>query len=324
MTDVEHDFIRFEIGVQFILTELNFAHHVNYMRHINYILLIAALTKKLSLIRRSTVWAKEQVCDILSRVCYILHEFSEYRKMCIPTVQERKLREYNCTISGWLEPLDQAQMTAAIVPDINVLHVIKNYETYCFPIHLHLRINPRWEGRRKKFTCCAYINRESFIRHMILHATADEFKSYVYGLTELYYSFGWASQLEAYENVVRITTDAIQLTMVYPKTFSPNASITLMRLLVKFCKKFAKESDASSHEAICRILLKALFSLKQLMHGTRYSVLYNYLFINIGNMFVSKSYTDIESYFRNIKEWIQACFGPRNNRRTITEGSCQR
>lgn len=308
MTNIEHNQTHIDISLQLIGTELNYAEKINIT------LLITVLTKKMSLIRRTVESIKEEINDLLHNARYILHQFSKYLKICEPTIKKRKLREYKYAIGAWLEPLDQAQMLMVISPKkINVLHVLKNYETRCFPLHQKFRTNPLWEYK-KKFTYCARINRESLIRHMMLRATANEFQSYVHDLIKLYYHFGWTSQLEAYENVMRIATDAIQLTMVYPKTFPPNAFVTLLHTLVIFCKKFAKKSDANSHEAICRILLKALFSLKRLMHGTRYGKLYNYMLMHIDRMYAYKNYADVKHYFHDIRVWMRACFGQFNRK----------
>ncbi|XP_012215410.1 uncharacterized protein [Linepithema humile] len=312
MTDIKGNLYHIAISLQFILMELDYANKINY------ILLTVALAKKMSLIRRNTEWIKEQTNEILSAICEILIKFPAYLQTHTFAVMAKKLHEYKCTIGNWLEPLDRAQMLMVIAPDtINVLHVIQDYEARCFPIHQRLRTNSIWIYN-KRFTNCTRINRESLIRHMMLHATMSEFKSHVYELTELYYHFGWTSQLEAYENLVRIAAEAIQLTIVYSKTFPPNASITLLRTLVKFCKKFAKKSDANLHVAICYILLETLSSLKQLINGTQYAESYSCMLIYINNMFTNKFYTDVKHYFCNVKEWMRVCFGRLSSQRTIS------
>nr|XP_012215416.1 PREDICTED: uncharacterized protein LOC105667886 isoform X7 [Linepithema humile] len=291
-----------------------------FKNKINYILLIVAVLKKMSLIRRNTECIKGDMDETLYNARKVLRKFQR----CFPTIftyetMMSKLRDYHCTVGIWLEPLDWAQMSMIIIrlDKIDIRNVILDYEARCFPIHQRLRTNSIWIYN-KRFTNCTRINRESLIRHMMLHATMREFKSLVYELTELYYHFGWTSQLEAYENLVRIAAEAIQLTIVYSKTFPPNASITLLRTLVKFCKKFAKKSDANLHYAVCCILLKTLFSLQQLINGTRYTKVYSDMLIHINNKFANKSYTDAKHYFYNVKEWMKVCFGRYNSRRIIS------
>jgi len=252
-----------QVALQFILTELDYA------RKIDYILLIVAMTKKMALIRKSTLCEKDEISDLLSAMWDVLYKFPEFLESRAPTSMMRKLHEYGYIIGNWLEPLDWAKMLS-VNDKINVLHVIQNYETRCFPLHQKLRVFPMWKIIKTetemwqnidKFMYCERINRESLMRHMMLHATASEFKLYVYQLTKWYYHFGWINQLEAYENVVRIATDAIHLTLLYFPMFSLNAFYALLCALVKFCEMFAENSDANSYETICRILLKALCPL---------------------------------------------------------------
>jgi len=331
MTNIEYNIYHIQSVLELIVMELDYAHKINYR------LLIIALTKKISLIRKIVVCVKEVTDEIIIVGYKILNKFSKYLETCTPDSMTRKLQEYTYMIGNWLEPLDRAQMLKVTTLDtIDVLHVIQNYETRCFPVHQRLRLTPAWQKMgtsdptwifptRKKygqFAYCTRINRESLIRHMMLHATVDEFKSYVYDLTVLYYHFGWTSQLEAYENVVRITIETIQLTMVYYDLFPVNVFYTLLCTLIKFCKMFARKSDANSHETIGRILLKALFSLKQLMNNTQYAGFYNSLLWHIDNMFANKSYTDIEHYFQDVKGRIQACFAQVNSISIISFEDC--
>lgn len=281
---------------------------------INYILLIVVLTKNMSLIRRKN----ESPDEMMTIVYKILSNFPKYVETCNIIRKWKKLSEYDYTIGNWLEPIDWARMLSVInTSSFNALYMIQNYETRCFPIHQKLRIDARWKMQtnqtwHQRFTPCVRINRESFIRHMMLHATVSEFQSFMYALTTLHYHLGWNSNLEAYENIVRIATEALQLTMVYFAMFPYNAFWALLYSLIKFCKRCAQQLPHIDHElsceAICRILLEALLSLKLLMYNTKYSKSYNSFFILVDAMFANKAYENVTSYFNKIIKWTEKYF----------------
>jgi len=155
------------------------------------------------------------------------------------------------------------------------------------------------------------LDQKALLRHMILHATEVEYKNFAIEMTIVSWGyFGWANKLEAYKNILDITTEAMQLALVFTDTFPKDRFITLLRALVQYCNifshlKYRRKNQKAEDCDIAYLLSKTLFSLKKIVNETQYGKIYDNLFECIDDMYGN---SNIKDYFDDICELIDICF----------------
>lgn len=270
----------------------------------NYVMLIVQLTKKMSMIRKCTSrYLRNTVNNLLDRGTMILN--------LLFTTSDLTLNSRNeiVKINNFVEPIDQILLAPLFqtMRHGTVQDVIQNYERRCLT-HQLLHANPQLDSEMRD-VCSIQLDREALLRHMILHATEEEYKNFAIEMTMVSWAyFGWANELIAYKNVLHITTEAMQLALVFTDTFPKDAFISLLRALVQYCNTLSYlKHRRKDREEICNILSKTLFSLKSIVHETQHGKIYDNLLECINSMH-DESHFEAADYFHNISESIEKYF----------------
>lgn len=271
----------------------------------DYPLLIIALTKKMSLIRRcEPTCLRSIIHDLINHITRILNALF-YIPNILTVNQQREVID---AIDDCVEPIDRARLSPLWhILNGSILDIIQDYERRCFIIHRRLRTDPRCEPKLREHVQSFRLDRESFLRHMILHATEKEYEIFALELTTIFWcNFGWTDEMEAYENVLRITGEAAHLALIFDNTFPNDTFVSLIRALVNFCDVFAHINHNTNDQqvAIRRILLKTLHSLKDTTDRTCLGQMYGFLLARIKDILIKNSYSYIDRYFHEVNDWI--------------------
>lgn len=218
-------------------------------------------------------------------------------------------------VNNFVEPIDQILM--AFTRSINrgtVRDVIQNYERRCLTTYELLRdgsstANPQCKSEMKdQFDVHSFeLDQKALLRHMMLHASEKEYELFTIEMTIISWSyFGWANELVAYENVLHITAEAMQLALMFTDTFPKDTFVSLLRALVRYCNIFIRleHQVCKNPEAICSSFSEVLFSLKSTVNETHYGEMYGDLLKIVNDMCVN-SHSEIIDYFRTINELLE-------------------
>ncbi|XP_011707921.1 PREDICTED: uncharacterized protein LOC105462767 isoform X2 [Wasmannia auropunctata] len=266
-----------------------------YTCNIKSALLVTILVKMTSLLRG---------CNTISK--YILYQRVEVINDIISNLQLNVLTEKQnndlYAVDTCVQPLDIRKLH----PGKRTLEIIQEYETRCLSLNERLRTNPRCHPKLRSYMQSFDLNREAFIRHMILHSFAGEYKMYMMDLTfRFWYHLGWTNQRMAYENVMRITAEAMLIVLVYAETFYKDTFILLLYSIVNYCESVTRKMTCDKHKTIRCILLRTLSSMESIVSKTYYARMYNHLLKRIQNL-EPRLYQDLNrnTYFKQIREMI--------------------
>ncbi|XP_071640798.1 uncharacterized protein [Temnothorax longispinosus] len=273
----------------------------------NYVLLIVQLTKKMSMIRKcSPRYLRNTVNNLLDYGTMILNFL--FITLNLPLDNQNEI----IFVNNFVEPIDQVLLVPKLQTVLRgtVRDVIQNYERRCYGTYQFLRANPQFcEPNMRDYVHSFQFDQRPLLRHMMLHATEKEYMTFAIEMTIASCAyFGWANELMAYENVLHITTEAMQLALVFTDTFPRDTFVSLLRALVQYCDLFSRlKYRRRQREQICNVLSKTLFSLKSIVSKTQYGKIYDNLLECISNM-SDESNFKVEKYFNNISELIEVYF----------------
>ncbi|XP_018377471.1 PREDICTED: uncharacterized protein LOC108770397 [Trachymyrmex cornetzi] len=201
--------------------------------------------------------------------------------------------------SNSIEPLEMKHMFPVIM---NTIEILKEYEKRCFVMHQRLRTDRRCHFKLRSYVQSFKLDRESFIRHMMLYCFKIENEIYGSTLTLIFFrECGWANEMIAYENIMQIGAEALQIALMNIESFSKNTFIMLLHSIIDFSERMASFMPENQEE-IRRILPKTLSSIKNIIGEQRYKLMYAFLlkYIYDGNL----SY--LIGKYNEISEWIYA------------------
>jgi len=272
---------------------------LNHMYHIvveelftyrtNFVRLITALLKTSSLLRR---------CHKIFPKCKV------YKKiLCINSIvwylqsYEGLTDEHRDTIylSG-VEPLEMNKLRP-----VNMLKMIQEYEKRCFVVYQQLHWDPRCPPKLRNYVQSFKLDREAFIRHMILHSCEDEYVLFGQRFMSFFYHFDWADNMIAYENIMRISAETLQIVLMYVAKFSGNTFTAILLAMVEFTKKVERIVKPSNRKEVRRFLLKILFSMIHIINRTSYSSAYRLMVYYVQQEDLS---LPADEYFHKIEELI--------------------
>jgi len=146
------------------------------------------------------------------------------------------------------------------------------------------------------------------LRHMMLYVTKDEYTNFAIEITIASWAyFGWTDELMAYENVLHITTEAMQLALVFKDTFPKDTFISLLRALIQYCNVLSRlKHQKVDQKTICNILSKTLSFMQSIINETQHGK-YDNFFECIDNMY-NESDFKVSDYFHNISELFEVHF----------------
>ncbi|XP_071566471.1 uncharacterized protein [Temnothorax nylanderi] len=258
----------------------------------NFVLLIIVLIKAASVLRRcNKSFTKAEIRERMQCINDILRYLRGTREI------DKKLL---FAIGNHVEPLDIQKMR----PMMNALEIIQEYEKRCFIVYKRLRTDPKCHPKLRSYVRTFSLNREAYIRHMILHCFKEEYAKYVFDLIFVFwYHFGWANEMMAYENVMRITAEATQIVLMYVEKFPEDAFLLLLHGLVILCKA-VRNTACDKLEEIRRILLRTLCSLNYIVNKTRDGDIYSSLLQSIQRLNPS---IETDDYFDKIRKMMHDC-----------------
>jgi len=276
-------------------------------RRTNYVLLIIELTKKMSMIRKcNPIYLRSTVNNLLDRGTMILNLlFAPSDKLTLNNQSEIINK-----VNNFVEPIDQillAPMLRTILRG-TVQDVIQNYERRLATYQLR-QSNLQCKPKLRDYVYYQF-DQKVLLHHMMLHATEEEYKNFAIEMTVVSWSyFGWANELVAYENILLITAEAMQLALIFTDTFSKDTFVSLLRALVLYCNALLrlKHQMCKNQEVFFNVLSKTLISLKSTVNETQYGKIYDNLLEQINNMRVNSN-SEITDYFRKISELIEVYF----------------
>lgn len=196
-------------------------------------------------------------------------------------------------IDSCVEPIDR---------ELNghVMDVIHNYERRCLAVYRRLSTEPALRDHVKSFR----LDREAFIRHMMLHSSTKEFEIFALQLTTVFwFAFGWADELDAFENVTRIAADATRLVLTCNRVFPEDSFVTLLQTIVQYCSQLANIGHIDL-KTIRRVLIRTMSSLKAAVKNTHYCEMYKSLLARVKNINVDKFDLNKQTYLEEIENWI--------------------
>jgi len=263
---------------------------------INFTLLIIILIKKASLLRRANAkFSKFAIYRRIKLINNIVQYMSFWYKL---TKEQYDMLSSSCY---FMEPLDLRK----VWPVLNTLQIIKVYEKRCFFVHQRLRTDPRCHPKLRSYVQSFNLDREAFIRHIMLHCFEKEYMALAHDLTFMFwYHFGWTDEIMAFENVMRITVDVSHIALMYLDTFPKDTFIMLLFAIVQFCWWVAKKLPRDKQAIRC-ILLKTLFSMSHIVNKTHYREMYNALLKRIQDL---DPYLQRKEYFHRLRSWINMYF----------------
>ncbi|XP_012057783.1 PREDICTED: uncharacterized protein LOC105620917 [Atta cephalotes] len=137
-----------------------------------------------------------------------------------------------------VEPLDITKAWHGM----NALNIIQEYEKRYVVICRQLRVNPRCHPELRNYVQSFSLDREAFIRHMILHCIGEEYTTFMCDLILIFwYYLGWTDEMMAYENIMRITIDVSQIALMYYEMFPKDTFVMLLFAIVHLSRNVAKK-----------------------------------------------------------------------------------
>lgn len=269
----------------------------------NYVQLIVELTKKMSMLRKcSPRYSRNSVNNLLDHGTMILN--------LLFTILDLTPNNWNKIINNFMEPIDQILLEPQMLR-CTVQSVIQNYERRCIVTYQLLRANPQCEPKMRDYVRSFRLDQKALLRHMMLHATEEEYKKFALELTIVSWSyFGWANELEAYKNILDITVEAMQLALVFTNIFPKDRFVSLLRALIQYyniLSQFQQERkwEGGQDYDIAYHLSETLFSLKTIVNETQHGKVYNDFFECINNTYDE---SNLKDYFHDINKLIEIYF----------------
>ncbi|XP_018338604.1 PREDICTED: uncharacterized protein LOC108746370 [Trachymyrmex septentrionalis] len=193
-----------------------------------------------------------------------------------------------------VEPLDITKAWR----QMNALNIIREYEKRYIVVYRQLRVDSRCHPELRKYVQSFSLDREVFIRHMILHCIGEEYATFMCDLiVKFWYYLGWTDEMMAYENIMRITIDVSQIALTYMEMFPKDTFIMLLFAIVHLSRNIAKNLPLDKYKAIRRILLKTFSSMSHMANRTQYRDSYNDLLKYIQEV---DPYMSRQNYFKTI------------------------
>lgn len=283
----------------FVLKEKKCTHELKY------VLLIKQLTKKMSLMRKCTPKYSRNIVNNLLYHGRMILNFLFATVALTPTNQTEIMK-----VNKFVEPIDQVLPAPRLQTMLfgTVKEVIQNYERRCLAKYHQLRMDPECKPKMRDYVHSFQLDRRALLRHMMLHVTKDEYTNFAIEITIASWAyFGWTGELMAYENVLHITTEAMQLALVFKDTFPKDTFISLLRALIQYCNVLSRlKHQKVDQKTICNILSKTLSFMQSIINETQHGK-YDNFFECIDNMY-NESDFKVSDYFHNISELFEVHF----------------
>lgn len=252
--------------------------------------------------RRISNWRKCEPTKQRGEVNELLSQLLHVMKKCAQESQsltvERK-RQVLDTIISHIEPLDKAIFSPFLyMMENSILTIIDDYTRRCYTVRKKYK-----QARQGNSDMCTFIDsiqleKQDFIRHMILHATTTEYHQYCIDIISKYwFFFGWLNEMDAYDNVIRITTEAIRIGLEHRENVPFDNFTVLLKCCMHLTEVVVWKSIASyQHNIIIQIMLKNMSLVTMSIQHKKQLKAYE---IFLGNL---KNIVDMQVKWKHILE----------------------
>lgn len=196
---------------------------------------------------------RRDVNELMSKLLFVLKKCTQ--KSDSMTVQQK--RQVLDTIISHIEPLDKAAFSPLLyMVQSNILTVIDDYTRRCYSMRKKYKQARRGVTDVYMFIDNIQLEKQDFVRHMILHATEIEYCEYCLNMTINYwFFFGWLNEIDAYDNVIRITMEAMCIALEHSDNLPYDSFLTLLKHCVRFTEMFIWKNTRLNH-VVMQTLLK--------------------------------------------------------------------
>ncbi|XP_076758727.1 uncharacterized protein LOC143428036 [Xylocopa sonorina] len=229
--------------------------------------LIIALAKRMSSLRKDTSISRYISSEIFVQIKRILLYFLENRDFPFSTK-----KEIICGIESVIEPADKlyfASLWYLMQKDVTVLDIIQDYGSRCFVLLNKLKDDSKTSEKLRNYLLNLNLQKEDFLRHLIIRSTDDEYKRLGTDLVLVYwFAFGWKDKIDAYDHFLRLTIEACCLSLEYPSIGGSDLFPFLIQSFTHFCTMFVCIKGIANYEQIYQSLIR---NIKKLDESIKYS-----------------------------------------------------
>ncbi|XP_011147398.1 uncharacterized protein LOC105187941 isoform X2 [Harpegnathos saltator] len=230
---------------------------------------------------------RTMVNELMTNLLRVLNKC--VRKPYLMTVEQK--RQVLNTILPHIEPLDKAVFAPLLyLVQGDILSIINDYTRRCYIVRR--KFKEMYQRDIDMFLHIDHIplEKQDFIRHMMLHAVEMEYYRHCLDMTLKYwFFFGWLSEWDAYDNVTRITMEAVCVGLEYKENVPPDNFSMLLKNCIRFTEMLSWDvTTFEKKDMIIQILLKNMYLVVPSTQGTQYYDTYNALLANLENIVSTK------------------------------------
>ena len=245
--------------------------------------LMKAIVKKMSYLRKDVNLPKYVNGEILCLLIRVVHLFMENKSSWCNA--DKKQSVIN-GISIYLEPIDRPYFCSLwhlTKQGVDIRDIMEDYERRCFIAMNKVKDQGITERLRSHLDDFSFLN-EDFLRHFILRSTEPEYTKFGTDIVLLYFNdLKWQSEMEAFDNFIRITIEGCLLCLEFPDVSSPQSFPFLIKCLSRLSKSIFKLDVPETHKSIYQSLNTNIMKLDNSIENSQYSDSYRTFLISINN-----------------------------------------
>ncbi|XP_076631891.1 uncharacterized protein LOC143347003 [Colletes latitarsis] len=282
---------------------------VNCTKETNIKDMIIVLAKKMSLLRRNTNISKHLISEIHNEIMRILKYFLEIKSY---KISDSTKKEIIYSIEAVIEPIDKMHFDSLcylIQKGVSVIDIVTDYERRCFIILNRLKEDPKTSANLRNYLSDLSLLREDFLRHLIIGSTESEYQRLASELTMLYwFAFGWNDEIEAYNDLLRITIEACCLSLEYPSIGGNDLFPFLFKSFTGFSKTFVSLEGMKNEEQIYQLLITNFNQLDSSIKYTSYADLFTTCLTHLNNDTQHVSLHSLQNVLNIFYHFCDQCF----------------
>lgn len=259
----------------------------------NALELLFSLARTMSSTRKRTDVSIYLIHEVIMNAIYITNHILTPYRLITKDIEPSKWKNIIEDYKYVTEPLDKLYFASLWEPSekdgIIIRDVIRDYEIRCFFVLNTIKEDQTISNELKTFLNNLNLCQEDFLRHVILRSTVDEYKTFAITYTErAWYSYSCSSRKEAFDNWLRLTTDACRISLEYPHVLPQDSFTYLLSKLVRFirhvvCSCSVFWSTTNLNQDIYRSVITNVCSLEESIKRSPYSHLFTDLLVRMNN-----------------------------------------
>ncbi|XP_033207591.1 uncharacterized protein LOC117167080 isoform X2 [Belonocnema kinseyi] len=255
--------------------------------------MVIAIAKRISCLRKDTSLPKYVNGEILCLLFRVIEVFIRDQSRWFNL--EKKIAIIS-SISVYIEPIDRPYFSSLwhlTKQGIDVRDIMEDYERRCFIVMNEVKNQGVSERLRSCLGDFSFLN-EDFLRHLILRSTELEYAKYGTEIVLLNWDiFGWKSELDAFDQFVRITIEACLLCLEFSDVSSPQSFPFLIKCLSRLSKSIFKLNVTKTYESIHNSLTQSIKRLDHHIKNSQYSDFYQNFLTSVNNISCKNSLVEI-------------------------------